>query len=121
MDKKNAMQAIVEGSGIHTPIKTGHAPDARWKIDEVYGHKWIMNPVFTVSRREIFQAVMGVNTPLDAENIVIMPPPGCMVCELTYEFAKDHECPGEPKGYETDGTPIHYEGWIIEGKKKGER
>lgn len=35
---------------------------------------------------------------------------GCMVCEKSWHAGRHTDCPGEPVGYQNDGTPIYAAG-----------
>lgn len=88
-----------------------------FKEDQL-GHQWLIFCSYTVSRAEA-GALMDGDTQFifDAESLADVTPIACYKCELTAKIAFDHPCPGEPKGYNADGSPIHYERWVREAMK----
>lgn len=106
------MHAQDTGIWFRTPEKS-----KEFKRD-VYGHEWIEICVYTLSRAEVLEAIRGETVNLDAESLAELTPIACRVCELTFDFAAHQNCPGEPKGYQNDGRPIHHQRWVRDGFKK---
>lgn len=85
------------------------------------GHKWIVVMTYALSRAEADGLTQGTyQMQFDTESLADVSPVACLVCELVYEIAEKHECPGEPKGYEDSGRPIHHQRWVREAFREAD-
>jgi|KBSMisStaDraftv2_1062788.scaffolds.fasta_scaffold624980_3 hypothetical protein len=83
------------------------------KVDS-YGHTWVTVITFTLSRTEVLEQMQGEKVHLDSESIADVSVVVCFRCELAFQYAAHHDCPGEPKGYNSDGRPVHHQRWVRE-------
>ena len=80
-----------------------------------YGHKWVVSATFTLSRDEVLTNLAGEEkVHLDMESLADMSLIVCWQCELPFFLSSHHDCPGEPKGYDKMGRPIHHQRWVRE-------
>lgn len=83
--------------------------------EDSYGHTWIVVATYTLSRSEVLSQLRGEQVQLDAESLADISVIACYKCELAWAIAAHKDCPGEPKGYSSDGRPIHHQRWVREG------
>lgn len=86
--------------------------------EDAYGHHWTLIINYTLSRTEVLESMRGEKVHLDAESIAGTTPIVCMKCELAFTFAAHHDCPGEPRGYDAKGRPLHHPRWVREAFKE---
>lgn len=72
-------------------------------------HHLVAVAAFNVTAEAVLASIDNKDTPLalSPENLMHDPHVGCYRCEkpLTEAAMVHEDCPGEPSGYEDDGTP----------------